>query len=148
MMIVVMVGVLLLFRRSNGMTVFVIGVTSVQSWFHVAVLVGGKQQHAIRSKLSSLVIVLASFRGICGGQEIARHSRRFARHVRLRISPQARIVQTRRVPNFYCERMCPANCRFDLSLLLFKTDCSSSQATLQDDSNKSSLSMPFQPGGC
>jgi hypothetical protein len=68
-------------------------------------------------------MVLASFRGICGGQEIARHSRRFARHVRLRISPQARIVQTRRVPNFYHERMCPANCRFDLSLLSFKTDC-------------------------
>jgi hypothetical protein len=43
MMIVVMVGVLLLFRRSNGTTVFVIGMTSVRNWFHVAVLVGGKQ---------------------------------------------------------------------------------------------------------
>jgi hypothetical protein len=43
MMIVVMVGVLLLFRRSNGITVFVIGMTSVRNWFHVmAVLVGGK----------------------------------------------------------------------------------------------------------
>jgi hypothetical protein len=44
MMIVVMVGVLLLFRRSDGTTVFVIGMTSVRNWFHVAVLVGGKQQ--------------------------------------------------------------------------------------------------------
>jgi hypothetical protein len=44
MMIVVMVGVLLLFRRSNGITVFVIGMTSVRNWFHVALLVGGKQQ--------------------------------------------------------------------------------------------------------
>jgi hypothetical protein len=43
MMIVVMVGVLLLFRRSNGITVFVIGMTSVRNWFHVALLVGGKQ---------------------------------------------------------------------------------------------------------
>jgi hypothetical protein len=42
MMIVVMVGVLLLFRRSNGITAFVIGVTSVRNWFHVALLVGGK----------------------------------------------------------------------------------------------------------
>jgi hypothetical protein len=42
MMIVVMVGVLLLFRRSNGITVFVIGMRSVRNWFHVAVLVGGK----------------------------------------------------------------------------------------------------------
>jgi hypothetical protein len=42
MMIVVMVGVLLLFRRSNRITVFVIGMTSVRNWFHVAVLVGGK----------------------------------------------------------------------------------------------------------
>jgi hypothetical protein len=37
-----MVGVLLLFRRSNGITVFVIGMTSVRNWFHVALLVGGK----------------------------------------------------------------------------------------------------------
>jgi hypothetical protein len=51
MMIVVMVGVLLLFRRSNGMTVFVIGVTSVRNWFHVALLVGGKQHLSASEKL-------------------------------------------------------------------------------------------------
>jgi hypothetical protein len=44
MMIVVMVGASLLFRRSDGTTVFVIGMTSVWNWFHVAVLVGGKQR--------------------------------------------------------------------------------------------------------